>query len=143
MTPSRYYMVSPSASIRRIPPSSLTMSTVVVDNAPAKISTTTKTTAPSRTQQQKRSHSDSNFDNYNLWQVKVYNDNINTHEWVARCLVVVAAQSEWQAYQITKMAHQQGEACLGIWEKELAERYVQGLSQEGLIVDMFPLEDFQ
>jgi len=74
-----------------------------------------------------------------LWEVKVYNDNVNTHEWVARCLVLIVAQTEWQAYQTTKMAHQQGEACLGVWEKELASRYVDGLVQQGLVVDMFPV----
>lgn len=78
-----------------------------------------------------------------LWEIRVYNDEINTHEWVARCLVVVAGATEWEAYQTTKLAHQEGEAFLGLYEKEVAEFYTQGLAQQGITVRMFPVGDFQ
>jgi ATP-dependent Clp protease adapter protein ClpS len=117
----------------------LALTSSVVIDAPTKAVPSIPSTRPTREQQKSRSH---NYEQH-LWEVKVYNDNVNTHEWVARCLVMVVAQTEWQAYQTTKLAHQQGEACLGIWEQELAQRYVDGLSQQGLIVDMFPLGDLQ
>lgn len=82
-------------------------------------------------------------DTDNLWEVRVYNDEINTHEWVARCLVVVAGATEWQAYLTTKMAHQEGEAHLGLYEKEIAEVYTEGLREQGILVRMFPCGDFQ
>jgi len=78
-----------------------------------------------------------------LWEIRVYNDEINTHEWVARCLVVVAGATEWEAYLTTKIAHQEGEAHLGLYEKEVAEYYTQGLGQQGITVRMFPVGDFQ
>ncbi len=91
-------------------------------------------------QQQQNVFSDKTDD---LWEVRVYNDNINTHEWVARCLVVIADATEWQAYQTTKAAHQEGDAFLGLYEKEIAEIYTEGLRQQGIIVRMFPVGDFQ
>lgn len=78
-----------------------------------------------------------------LWEIRVYNDEINTHEWVARCLVVVAGATEWEAYQTTKIAHREGEAFLGLYEKEVAEFYTAGLSQQGITARMFPVGDFQ
>lgn len=124
--------------------------TVVIEAPITKTIPTTTPIIPTRTQpDEKRTTRRSHDSNQNrreeedLWEVKVYNDNINTHEWVARCLVVVASQSEWQAYQTTKLAHLHGEACLGVWEQELAQRYVDGLRMEGIVVDMFPIQDFQ
>ena len=78
-----------------------------------------------------------------LWEVRVYNDEVNTHEWVARCLVVVAGASEWQAYLTTKQAHLEGHAFLGLYEKEIAEVYTEGLQAQGIVVKMFPVGDFQ
>lgn len=90
--------------------------------------------------QQRKQHSDKTED---LWEVRVYNDEINTHEWVARCLVVVTGASEWQAYLTTKQAHQEGDAFLGLFEKEIAELYTEGLQEQGIVVRMFPVGDFQ
>lgn len=74
-----------------------------------------------------------------FWEIRVYNDEINTHEWVARCLVLIAGASEWQAYKTTKKAHLEGQALLGLYEKEVAEHYTDGLRGEGLVVQMFPI----
>jgi ATP-dependent Clp protease adapter protein ClpS len=78
-----------------------------------------------------------------LWEVRLMNDKFNTHEWVARCLVVVVGTTEWQAYKTTKQAHTEGEAFLGLYEKEIAELYTQGLREQGLVVRMLPVSDFQ
>lgn len=91
-------------------------------------------------QQQQKSYEDRTDD---LWEVRVYNDNVNTHEWVAKCLVLVAGATELQAYQTTRVAHQEGDAFLGLYEKEVAEFYTEGLCQQGIIVQMFPVGDFQ
>ena len=145
MTPTAIQDRSFSTSLhQRTLPSALFSSSVVVDDAPTRsIPTSPASTRPGHGHlDRQRTQRTTNYDQQ-LWEVKVYNDNINTHEWVARCLVMVVAQTEWQAYQTTKLAHQQGEACLGIWEQELAQRYVEGLSQQGIVVDMFPVNDFQ
>mmetsp|Transcript_128142 Transcript_128142/g.370987 ORF Transcript_128142/g.370987 Transcript_128142/m.370987 type:complete len:159 (-) Transcript_128142:488-964(-) len=78
-----------------------------------------------------------------LWEVRLYNDQVNTHEWVAKCLVLVAGTTEWQAYQTTKLAHQEGQAHLGLYDKEIAETYTQGLREQGIVVQMFPTGNFQ
>ena len=69
----------------------------------------------------------------------MYNDEVNTHEWVTRCLVLIAGVTEWRAYQTTKKAHLEGQALLGLYEKEVAEHYTDGLRDEGLVVQMFPI----
>lgn len=144
MTPTAHPPALSSSFRQRIFSSAPSSSSVVVNDALTRALPTSVVTAkPIHEQQERRrTHRTTHYDQQ-LWEVKVYNDNINTHEWVARCLVMVVAQTEWQAYQTTKLAHQQGEACLGIWEQELAQRFVEGLSQQGLVVDMFPVNDFQ
>lgn len=79
----------------------------------------------------------------NLWEIRIYNDQINTHEWVAKCLVIITGASEWLAYQTTNQAHQEGEALLGLFEREVAELFTSRLLKEGIVVRMFPVNDFQ
>jgi ATP-dependent Clp protease adapter protein ClpS len=79
-----------------------------------------------------------------LWEeVRLLNDKFSTHEWVARCLNVVVGTSEWQAYLTTKQAHREGEAFWGLDDKEIAELYTKGLGEQGIVVCMFPVGDFQ
>lgn len=99
--------------------------------------------APSKIDPKKKQRKESREKTEDLWEVRLYNDKYNTHEWVARCLVVVAGTSEWQAYLTTKQAHTEGEAFLGLYEKEIAELYTEGLREQGIIVRMFPVGDFQ
>lgn len=113
-------------------------STTLVPEAPTVVVPLPIQIDPARRQKQEKS--DKTED---LWEVRVYNDEVNTHEWVARCLVVVAGATEWQAYLTTKQAHQEGDAHLGLYEKEIAEVYTQGLREQGIVVQMFPIGDFQ
>ncbi|GMI20821.1 hypothetical protein TrCOL_g13621 [Triparma columacea] len=74
------------------------------------------------------------------WQLRIYNDSLNTREHVARCLVQVTGKSESEAYQLMMSAHKHGIAVVGIWMFEQAEAYKEALIQTGLVADITPME---
>ena len=61
------------------------------------------------------------------WEVRIYNDGMNTREHVARSLVQITGISEMVAYQTMMQAHQNGMACVGRFCFEIAEVYHEGL----------------
>lgn len=75
------------------------------------------------------------------WEVRLYNDGLNTREHVARCLVQVAGLSEFIAYQTMMHAHQHGMAVVGRYVFEIAELYHDQLKTNGLICDMTPVDE--
>ena len=74
------------------------------------------------------------------WQLRIYNDSLNTREHVARCLVQVTGKSESEAYQLMMSAHKHGIAVVGVWMFEQAEAYKEALIQTGLVADITPME---
>lgn len=75
------------------------------------------------------------------WEVRIYNDGINTREFVARCLVQIAGLTEMAAYQTMMHAHQNGLAVVGRYPYERAEMYHDALKTNGIMNDLVPVED--
>jgi len=75
------------------------------------------------------------------WEVRIYNDGMNTREHVARSLVQVTGLSEMSAYQTMMRAHQDGIAAVGKWVFEVAELYNEGLRTNGIISDIVPVDE--
>jgi len=75
------------------------------------------------------------------WEVRIYNDGLNTREHVARALVQVTGMSEMVAYQTMMQAHQNGIAVVGRWVYEVAEMYHDALKKNGIVCDLVPVEE--
>jgi ATP-dependent Clp protease adaptor protein ClpS len=75
------------------------------------------------------------------WEVRIYNDGLNTREHVARALVQVTGMSEMGAYQTMMQAHQNGIAVVGRWVYEVAEMYHDALKKNGIVCDLVPVEE--
>jgi len=75
------------------------------------------------------------------WEVRIYNDGMNTREHVARALVQVTGVPELVAYQTMMQAHQNGIAAVGQWVFEIAEMYNDGLRSSGIISDIVPVDE--
>lgn len=75
------------------------------------------------------------------WEVRIYNDGLNTREHVARALVQVTGLSELQAYQTMMQAHQNGIAVVGRWVYEVAEMFHDALKKKGIVCDIVPVDE--
>jgi ATP-dependent Clp protease adapter protein ClpS len=75
------------------------------------------------------------------WEVRIYNDGLNTREHVARCLVQITDLCEYRAYQTMMHAHHHGMATVGRYVYEIAELYHDQLKTHGLICDIIPVDD--
>jgi ATP-dependent Clp protease adapter protein ClpS len=75
------------------------------------------------------------------WEVRIYNDGLNTREHVARCLVQVTGLSELQAYTTMMLAHHQGMASVGQYVYEIAEMYHDALRSKGIVCDIIPIDE--
>ena len=75
------------------------------------------------------------------WEVRIYNDGMNTREHVARSLVQVTGLTEMIAYQTMMRAHQDGIAVVGRYHFEIAEVYNEGLQKNGIISDIAPVDE--
>lgn len=75
------------------------------------------------------------------WEVRIYNDGMNTREHVARSLVQITGISELAAYQTMMQAHQNGMACVGRFCFEVAEVYHEGLKVQGIVSDIVPVDE--
>jgi ATP-dependent Clp protease adapter protein ClpS len=78
---------------------------------------------------------------HEAWEVRIYNDGLNTREHVARSLVQVTGMSEVGAYQTMMMAHKNGMAVVGRWVYEVAEMYHEALRENGIVCDIVPVEE--
>lgn len=78
---------------------------------------------------------------HEAWEVRIYNDGLNTREHVARSLVQVTGMSEISAYQTMMRAHQNGMAVVGRWAYEVAEMYHDALCKNGIVCDIVPVEE--
>lgn len=75
------------------------------------------------------------------WEVRIYNDGLNTREHVARSLVQVTGLSELQAYQTMMQAHHNGIAVVGRWVYEVAEMFHDALKKKGIVCDIIPVDE--
>ena len=78
---------------------------------------------------------------HEAWEVRIYNDGLNTREHVARSLVQVTGMSEISAYQTMMQAHQNGIAVVGRYFFEIAEMYQEALRKQGIVCDIVPVEE--
>ena len=70
------------------------------------------------------------------WILRIYNDNINTREYVAVCLVQVVGLCETRAYHTMQDAHHNGIAKVGEYNQEVAECYEEQLNERGIVCDV-------
>ena len=75
------------------------------------------------------------------WEVRSYNDGLNTREHVARSLVQVTGMTEMTAYQTMMQAHQNGIAVVGRFFYEIAEMYHDELRKNGIVCDLVPVDE--
>jgi len=68
--------------------------------------------------------------------LRIYNDNINTREYVAVCLVQVVGLCESRAFYTMQAAHQNGIAKVGEYNQEVAECYEEQLNEKGIVCDV-------
>ena len=101
------------------------------DAAPTKQRSSEADKAPSKERQSVGSES---------WEVRIYNDGVNTREFVARCLVQVAGLSEMAAYQTMMQAHHNGLAVVGRYPYERAEMYHEQLKTNGIMNDLVEVD---
>jgi ATP-dependent Clp protease adapter protein ClpS len=103
--------------------------------------TTTNVIEKKREQRNERYVEDSRRGDDETWEVRLYNDGLNTREHVSRSLVQVTGLSEYQAYQTMMRAHQNGMAVVGRYFYEIAEMFHDALKREGIICDIVPMGD--
>ena len=90
-----------------------------------------------QTDQDKRSsRTDGEMDPNGDWILRIYNDNINTREYVAVCLVQVVGLCESRAYFTMQDAHHNGLAKVGEYNQEVAECYEEQLNDRGVMCDV-------
>lgn len=90
--------------------------------------------APDQTEKQQRLGSEG-------WELRLYNDPFNKREFVARCLATICGKSDTEAFQIMMHAHKNGMGVVGRYQFEIAELYHNSLKDNGLYVDMVPVDD--
>lgn len=96
------------------------------------VMTTAPTVAPDRASQVTRQP-------YPNYKVIVLNDDFNTFQHVAECLMkYIPAMTSDRAWELTNQVHYEGQATVWIGPQEQAELYHQQLSRAGLT--MAPLE---
>ena len=71
----------------------------------------------------------------------LFNDPVNTREYVSRILMGSIGLTEGEAYQAMMQAHEFGMAVVGTFPFEPAEGYVSQMRQGGLTADMKPADD--
>jgi ATP-dependent Clp protease adapter protein ClpS len=75
------------------------------------------------------------------WEIRLFNDPMNKREYVAMCLSTVCGKSDSESYQIMMSAHKDGMGVVGRYMFEVAELYYASLRENGLQVDMVPVEE--
>jgi len=115
--------------------------TVIETTGPAVLDRPTTTTTIERKNRTNRPVRDRQDEGDKSWEVRIYNDGMNTREHVARSLVQITGISEMVAYQTMMQAHQNGMACVGRFCFEIAEVYHEGLKVQGIVSDIVPVED--
>ena len=74
------------------------------------------------------------------FRVLLFNDPVNTKEYVARMLMTKSGLTEDSAFQCMMQAHKIGMGLVGIWLRERAEAITKELQEAGLTVTMIPDE---
>mmetsp|Transcript_3424 Transcript_3424/g.7132 ORF Transcript_3424/g.7132 Transcript_3424/m.7132 type:complete len:159 (-) Transcript_3424:182-658(-) len=75
------------------------------------------------------------------YKLLLFNDPMNTKEYVARILMTKCGLNEGSAFQCMMQAHQSGMGLIGIWMREVAEMHTKQCQEAGLSVEMVPNDD--
>lgn len=89
-----------------------------------------------RRKQDKKDATDGDMDPNGDSILRIYNDNVNTREYVAVCLVQVVGLSESRAYFTMQDAHHNGIAKVGEYNQDVAECYEEQLNEKGVMCDV-------
>eukprot|EP01083_Nonionella_stella_P040816 110641_1 len=120
---------------RPLSPTPLQAISATVIDAPGSIVIDRPATIEQETQK-KTDSTDNEMEPNGDWILRIYNDNINTREYVAVCLVQVVGLCESQAYFTMQDAHHNGIAKVGEYNQEVAECYEEQLNERGIMCDV-------
>ena len=102
--------------------------------------TSSTTTIQERSSNYANKSSELNDESYEMWTLKLFDDESNTRSYICRCLVQDAHLFEEDSYRKMMQAHKHGEAIIGEYCQEHAEYYKEALISSGLVCDIFPVE---
>mmetsp|Transcript_16174 Transcript_16174/g.35205 ORF Transcript_16174/g.35205 Transcript_16174/m.35205 type:complete len:162 (+) Transcript_16174:263-748(+) len=112
------------------------VSAIVLDEPSSSSIILDRPTTIERQSQDKSKSTDRDMHPNGDWILRIYNDNINTREYVAVCLVQVVGLCESRAYFTMQDAHHNGIAKVGEYNQEVAECYEEQLNDRGIMCDV-------
>lgn len=81
-------------------------------------------------------------DTYERWELRLFNDAVNTRSYICRSLVEVTKLSEDESFLRMKCAHEQGEAVVAEYCcEEYAEHYKEALKSRGINCEIILVEE--
>ena len=113
--------------------------TLVKEDTPVLVTSSTTIQERSNNYANKSSELDDD-ESYEMWTLKLFDDESNTRSYICQCLVQDAHLFEEESYRKMMQAHKHGEAIIGEYCQEHAEYYKEALTGSGLVCDIFPVE---
>jgi len=123
-----------SNSIAPARPATPLHATATVLDKPSILESPSTTATP--LEQRRSSSTDNEMNPNGDYLLRIYNDSINTREYVAVCLVQVVSLCESRAYYTMQDAHHNGIAKVGEYNQEVAECYEELLNERGIMCDV-------
>ena len=77
-----------------------------------------------------------NTDTDKGFNLLIFNDPVNTREYVANCLTSICELSDDKAYEVMMTAHKNGFAVVGQYKKETCDNYCERLQTAGILADV-------
>lgn len=77
----------------------------------------------------------------NKHELLLFDDPVNTREYVSRVLCTKVGLGEAEAYEVMMLAHNTGVAVVGVYQLETAELYCQLMKDNGLVAAVKPAGD--
>lgn len=77
-----------------------------------------------------------NTDTDKGFNLLIFNDPVNTREYVANCLTSICDLSDDKAYEVMMTAHKNGFAVVGQYKKETCDNYCERLQTAGILADV-------
>jgi len=114
--------------------------TLLSEDTPVLVTSTTTIQERSSKYADDKSSELNDDESYEMWTLKLFNDESNTRSYICRCLVQDAHLFEEDSYRKMMQAHKHGEAIIGEYCQEHAEHYKDALTSSGLVCDIFPVE---
>jgi len=112
----------------------------VIDAPPAETIEKVDTKEKTKDKSKQDNKSDEKFNSGDM-EIRLYNDPYNKREFVAMCLTTVCGKTDSESFQIMMEAHNNGMGVIGRYNLERAELYHSSLKENGLLVDMVPVDE--